>query len=454
MSMKKKIAITTAALCAAVSMTVCADPAVSKIDHTDADAWVEGTNLLRVEDEDKEDYYALEDTDGNMRTDSLYSSSFTGECGFVEASLGQAADENDEQDGYNISGLLNSDGEIVIPFEYGKVDVLGEHWAAAEKYKKADYSNYDEAGDDEYYLIDTVDLYYLDGAQAEKAGTLSRDNYADAAAHGRYLSVEDRAASKCTLYDRTFTAVEKDLDNLYATGNTSTEDFETYYEDGFYGLKDSDGNILVKPSYDYISSFAGDYAEVTLDDKAGLINREGKLVLPAEFDSVELNYEGPARADGTIGVYDADGYFAIVQDKLFGFADSNGNVTAKPKYSQDFFTANGASATYTDMENKLHILAADGTDTVLEDKYDKISALEYCSGLLYVTKNDDGDYGLIDWHGNELLPCDYYGITASGDGNYLLVRNDYDDADIYTVTYGSADAGVDQNEAAAEAATE
>ena len=56
MSMKKKIAITTAALCAAVSMTVCADPAVSKIDHTDADAWVEGTNLLRVEDEDKEDY--------------------------------------------------------------------------------------------------------------------------------------------------------------------------------------------------------------------------------------------------------------------------------------------------------------------------------------------------------------------------------------------------------------
>ena len=64
--MKKKIAITTAVLCAAVSMTVCADPAVSKKDHTDADAWVEGTNLLRVEDEDKEDYYALEDTDGNV----------------------------------------------------------------------------------------------------------------------------------------------------------------------------------------------------------------------------------------------------------------------------------------------------------------------------------------------------------------------------------------------------
>ena len=47
---------------------------------------------------------------------------------------------------------------------------------------------------------------------------------------------------------------------------------------------------------------------------------------------------------------------------------------------------------------------------------------------------EDYDYGMIDWHGNVVLPAQYTSIEASGDGLYVLADVDYETQELYEVT--------------------
>ena len=108
----------------------------------------------------------------------------------------------------------------------------------------------------------------------------------------------------------------------------------------------------------------------------------------------------------------------------------------EPTLSKDLVEVNGASATYTDLEGKKHILAADGVDTVLDEAHQEIRPLYHGSGLLYEFQDADYKKGLIDWHGNELLPIGQYDLELSGDGRYLIDNTDYDAGILYEVDYG------------------
>ena len=137
----------------------------------------------------------------------------------------------------------------------------------------------------------------------------------------------------------------------------------------------------------------------------------------------------------------------------------DGTLTLAPKYSKDNTDVCGASAILTDLEGNTIILAADGVETMVEG-YDRVRALYYGSGLYYTVTDADYNYGLIDWHGNVLLPCEYRDITMSGDGNYLLVEVDYDNSDLYEITFESdaaapantGDEGAAEDDGSADAA--
>ena len=128
----------------------------------------------------------------------------------------------------------------------------------------------------------------------------------------------------------------------------------------------------------------------------------------------------------------------MLNDGKVGFANMNGEVTCEPRYSDKIMDVYGASALYTDMENNRHLLAADGNDVVVD--YQSIYGLEGASGMLFKVY-DGNDYGVINWHGELLFPCEYDTINMSGDGAYLLVRKDYkSDYELFTVDYGIAKA--------------
>ena len=54
--------------------------------------------------------------------------------------------------------------------------------------------------------------------------------------------------------------------------------------------------------------------------------------------------------------------------------------------------------------------------------------------MFYRVNTEDYDYGMIDWHGNVVLPAQYTSIDASGDGLYVLADVDYETQELYEVT--------------------
>lgn len=436
--MKKALTLLLAlALCLCLAGCALAEVTLTGVAALSDAYWISNSSLLRVESGNG--YHVLR-VDGTDLTGEAYGRNIEYKFGYVVASHVNA--------GLNAVGAFDELGSNVIPFEYGLVEILSADWAVAIKLQTASGDVYDYTSSSDstkHYIIDSVDIYNL--KKRACVATLAREGYKDADDVYNVINIEDRTTGVITSYDADFNAlgtVKYSFSDDYVT-----PELITYRENGRYGLKDAQGNIVMEPSYYSINDFYGDYATVYDGDKYGLIDKTGKLIVPMQFDSVRRNYYGPYDPKTGEYSYEAAGYFCVISDGKVGFVNSNGEVTCEPKYSEKILDIYGAAALYTDMENNLHLLSADGVDTTID--YKSFYCLDGSSGLLFKSTNEDYDYGVVDWHGNVVLPCEYSSINLSGDGKYLLVRKDYNSMyELFSVDYGLETATTTQTAAAAQ----
>lgn len=419
----KKICVVLMALMLACAMTfgAVAEGAPTLYSTAKNVNWIIGTNWLEVEGSSGS---AISDLDGNMLTGTMYTS-FTRDTNIVTAAQVNV-------DELNYMGAFDMNGTPIIPFQYGVIDVLNENWAAAIVLENAtaeqyDYSSYSGG----YYLITAVDIYNL--ASGTCVANLTRAQYGDAYAIEDIVNIMDRTSGVVSAYDAQFNVLGTNLRNTY-DDTYATEPFQTFRENGQYGLKDAAGNVILPPSYQSIYDFRYGYAPVYDGTHESLIDENGTLVVPLEFDNVKTMSNMPVDENNYSMGYTAYGYFCIQQDDKIGYVNDQGVVTCEPKYSKNIVNIQGISLTYTDMEGKQHILAADGVDTVI-DGYERVAALSYMSGVYYKTTSADYKYGVIDWHGNEIFPCEYDRVSPSGDGQYLLLSKDLTNMEIYKMNY-------------------
>ena len=396
--------------------------------------WIRATDRLSVEGEPighSGSYYrsySMITLEGTPLTESIYAN-LKGQMGYVVATSLLS------EDLMNADGLLDLDGNVLIPCEYGDIDVLSTEWAVGVKLLESTAENYDYRAwfGDGKYLIDTVDVYHL--PEGAKMATFARSEYNGARAINHCVNIENRATGEITTYDASFTPLG--VVSYSSSDDYAPADYEKYYEDRHYGIRDAEGNVLLPPTYATIySAYQGAARAKADNDKSGLITEQGALLVPAEYDDILFSYKLPDVAGETSG-HIAAGYVAVELDKKLGFVDLNGNVTCAPKYIAENMKLNGASATVTDnMTGSMIMLAADGVETVI-DNYasDDVYALSYGSGVFYQVKDESRNYGMIDWHGNLILPCEYRSIDLSSDGKYALARIDSKTANLYELTY-------------------
>ena len=428
--MKRKfaaVAIASAAVLGLGSMAY-AGTTLENIGTVDfADSWIDGTNLL--EKQDSSGNYGIADMNGNLLTSNSYA-----RVGY-DSGYGLITVTVNPEDGINGTGVVTMSGQEIVPCSYGEIDIENEHWieAIVLKAATADQYDYESWFNDNYYLIDHVDFYYVDDdGAASMAGSLTRDLYKDCRAYGRYINIESRADGSVTAYDGTWTPVEtpEPLKYLYDDAPGASDEIVSYYENGQYGLKDAQGNVIIGPTYGYISTFEGDYVEVTNDlesgEVSGLIDKTGAVVVPVEYEDIDKAYYAPATAQNGYSsyAYNNYGYFAVVKDNKLGYVDEAGNVTCDFTIAKDNCDNYGASATYTDMGGALHLLAADGTDTDIS-QYNSVYPLDGGSGMYYKVTDADYNTGVIDWHGNVIAEVKYNNVDLSGDGQYLLLQAEY-----------------------------
>lgn len=442
---KRALKWTALAITAMMPMTAAADVNLVKVANIPNGSLVTGTSLFRVQGSGG---YGLTDMNGNALTGTIYGSSFWMEENFITAS------ENVE--GLNTQGLLDQSGKTVLPFQYGDLKVLNSRWAVGIVLEEAtsdayDYESWSQA--DVYYKISKADIYYLGDGAGKCLASLDRSQYMEARAYGEYINIKDRSTNTVSTYDSAFQQVETGLSDVY-TQPEAYETYDTFEENGQRGLKDPQGNVVLAPAFKYINDGTGNYRTVSNGEKQGLIDIQGNILLDAQFDDIERNYYAPAEElidDQT--TYVAAGYVAVCQDGKVGFTDTKGNITFQPKYAESNVEVNGASATLTDLEGNTILIAADGVETVISDY--EVRPLYYGSGIYYSIQDEDYNEGLMDWHGEIIVPCEYTNVELTGDGKYVYVEEDYESGVVYQLTYPEgAEASQEVPEAEASAQEE
>ena len=395
-------------------------------------SWIYGTDLL-IYSEGK-NTYSVTDVDGNVLSDKVYNnidSTYSAQYLICEKENGTL----------NEKGVCDLSCNEMVPCEYGRINVLNRHWIVAMTAVESTAENYDDDfyfHDDDYNtiyaLIENVDIYYADlNGGCTKVGTLPRSNYMRATAKGNYILIEDRTSGKTTLYDSSFTS-QGEVENTYSV-DVVTDEIQVYSSNWMDGVKDPEGNIIVEPIYDYIADFYNGYAAVRSNKLWGVIDSSGNLVVPCEYEDIKNTDDFPSNEESghfSRG-YNAFGYYTIEMNDKIGYINSDNEVTCEPILPSKNVSNHGCSSSYTAMDGSIHILSADGVDTDVS-QYSSVDCMSGSRGMLYITRDDNYNNGLIDWHGVEIIPTGDASLRLSGSGQYLI-----NGGKIQKVTYNTDD---------------
>lgn len=413
--------------------------------------------IAQVVSEGSSAYYVLTDASGNRLTSEEY----------LAMSLSQGYWKVAVGDGLNNLGLIDGNGTLVMPMQYGDIEIISDKWVVGVALAEAtvdmyDYKTYDG---ENFYLVAAYDVYF----EGNLVGSLGRTEYNSASAFGDYLYVKDKennfhyynSAMVESGYVSEYGSSEYDSvtidgkETLWHKGSgqqaftegctlSSDEVLLDVYEIGgtFYDLQ---GNAIAEFNghFDSINKFEGDYARFRLNGLYGLVDRSGNIVVPAEYDEI---YSYTKMGNDTESCYFAAGYQAVVKDGKIGYVDQNGNVTCDFTYSADNarYSTNPNFATLQNLDGTYIVLSAAVGE--LPEHYQDVYIPNGCS-TCFAAENADGQFGVVDIDGDTLLPFNDSVRYASNyefsrDGSVIAINGVY-------YTLGST-AAVSTEEAASE----
>ena len=441
--MKKLCLLLAAALCLCLCATSLAETTVREVTASDISLNRE-TGALAVRDPDT-NLYTLTDPFGAALTTEPYTyMSALSQSHFFKV-------EVSTEDGMHDEGLIDSNGQVIIPPEYADVNVVDDRWQTAFKLtpcaaddKDYTFTNW-STNEKTFYRIDTVDFFF-DG---QKVGTLNRTDYDGyPTAHGAYICVTNREKQRF-YYDSSlssprpadtsaeYTSTYKNGGTIYThvpTGQiafapecTLTPDEveqSVVYEKG--EALDLQGNVIGTAAQNY-SSFNrtgdGQYCRVRLNDSYGMITRDMREIIPCEYEDIEYYYDTLSRF----------GYTGAVKDGKYGFLDAEGNVTCDFVYTKEIIDARGTFATLTNLDGTTIVLSAAVGE--LPEHYASVEFPTYSGCMAFTAENAAGELGVVGLNGATLVPFseDNRYISLSTDGLVVVVSKGNRTYDVYNV---------------------
>lgn len=365
-----------------------------------ADGFINGTDLVSYRDLNGS--YALMDLNGNMLTEAVFEDRFKSAYGVITGEI---------NDGSNMKGALATDGTLLIPFDYEKVEILGSLWGVGYNLKPTKSNDdYDFYSGDDHFVVDEYDLYYFGDEDAEPIAILDREEFKNARTLGDYINIEDRDGY-ITTYDSEFDEIgESEYVSDFGDLNTDeklSKDLGKATGLSFFGFK---GNY----------SMVADYKR----DKYGVGDKYGNIIIPVELDKV-VGYGDSLMVGGyCAGVLD-DEYVYVIQD---------GDITGEFDYNKEI-SYYGMSSLLKSGSGDFTIYSGDGEETKLSKKYDYVNSIDSSKGMLYKGTKDN-KYDLIDWHGNVLIEGSS-GISVSANGKYVISQDGYTSSTLYMLNDAS-----------------
>ena len=180
---------------------------------------------------------------------------------------------------------------------------------------------------------------------------------------------------------------------------------QTTEHNGLFGFKREDGTVIVEPTYKFVDKFHGNYCKVYHDyTHCGLIDRNGRIIVPVEYDDV---------------AYPTDGMIRVGRDGKYGFFDTTGHLTIDLQYRTASGFNEGLAVAIIDFDSTTFGYGfIDKTNKlVIPATYEYAFAFE--EGYAIVKEYER--YGMIDHEGNIVLPTKYQELTPMNNGRFFAV---------------------------------
>lgn len=201
----------------------------------------------------------------------------------------------------------------------------------------------------------------------------------------------------------------------------------TVYTDNKWGVINSKGDIIIEPTYDeviiipdstkgiFICTYDVDYTNGTYKTK--VLNEKNEEILTG-YDVVEAieNYD-----DSNTLWYESD-VLRVKKDGKYGLVDFKGKQIADCKYTEIIALRGTSNSLLTTEEGKKGIIDNTGA-VILDNEYKSIKAIsdKYENG--YIVQAQNGKYGVMNWNKTVALDTKYDEVKAIyGEGNYYVVK--------------------------------
>lgn len=236
---------------------------------------------------------------------------------------------------------------------------------------------------------------------------------------------------------------------------------------GYYGYVDIEGNIEIPFIYDTATSFTRGLAKISEDGLYGLIDTENRIVLPIQYNNINVFNDGyivssndkvSVLSDSGNTLFEADAFdprpiilnnqrfYEFTLDNKLGLVDENFQVLKEPIYEDienlgnmlvlktfnnrydlyNVLTGNQVSNIYSyQVQNQFIIYQTETGNGVLDllsleeiipPNYISISLLDQ---NLFLVRNQDYDYGLMNNQGTEILEAKYSQFRTLQNGLYV-----------------------------------
>ncbi|MHA4847771.1 WG repeat-containing protein [Flavitalea antarctica] len=224
-----------------------------------------------------------------------------------------------------------------------------------------------------------------------------------------------------------------------------SEGFAVVVEHGKYGYINKDGVELIKPQYEDAASFSEGLAAVKINDKNGFINTDGRMVIGPRYARacwVSAFSEGLAPVyfeDDAAGYIDREGKLIIPADYLYvsafseglalvqpkgktkyGYINKKGEIVIEPIYELSLPFSEGVASvklSRPDGSTFFRVLNKDGR-TIADNLNYSFTGI-FREGLAGVETNDYR-WGFIDKYGTEVIPPKYASVRLFRNGLSMI----------------------------------
>lgn len=262
-------------------------------------------------------------------------------------------------------GLINTEGEIVLPPEY---DAIGE-------FKRFGYAIMQKNGGVgmlNRFGFEVIPPLYNDIKVLDSTLIAVMEQGEWMVINLQQEIILNKGYERIQIWDRQYLA---------------------YMENGKWGVVDKHGRVISKPSYDDLQLESKGLFITTKAEKIGLLSAKGTEILENIAEEIKIFN---------------DSLFFFKKGNHWGAVNNSGNIVIPPRY--DNYKKVSDSFIKLLANNKLFIYSIACKNLITQGQYDDY----YSFSKRYVIVKKDRQLGLIDWCGRLILSPKYYEIQSYG----------------------------------------